>query len=628
MEPSFYTVGMAGHIDHGKTTLTKALTNIDTDRLKEEKERAISIEPGYAPLDLGEDMAVSIVDVPGHEKFIRQMIAGVAGIDLVMLVIAADEGIMPQTREHVEIINSLGIEHGLIVVTKADSLDDEMEELIKEDIQDYVKDTFLRDCEFHFVDSISGKGITELKDRIATKLKEVPTKKVGTTFRLPIDQVFTVKGQGTVVRGTIYEGKVNEGDVLRLLPSDKEVRVRQIQVHHKSYSTSQAGQRTAINVGGVSHEEISRGDVLVSSGDYVMTQVVDLALTPVTLFEHALKQRTAIKLHIGTAEVFGKVVFFDRNELEPGDTNEVLCQVRLDEPVVTKRGDRFILRRPSPVETIGGGIVIQTNGGKYRFGQATVDQLSKIKEGTPKERVLDVLEAKEVAPISALHQAVGLSVEELQMVQDELVASRDIVFIHQHVMSMSMFLRYQAELLQELQAFHEQHPMRPGKDLASVWPNNQAFDPIRAAFMDQLVEQEKIRRNGNFVYLPEFSSSFPKQWAKRMEQVTEAIKVSGIEVADFEELTAKAGLPEEQQVDLAHYLIREKIAVRLDDKRLVSNHALDEAKRKLQSSFKESFTLQDAKSVLGLSRKYLVPLLELFDELGWTKRQDQIREWK
>ncbi|WP_370621795.1 selenocysteine-specific translation elongation factor [Bacillus sp. JCM 19034] len=245
-----YTIGLAGHIDHGKTTLTKALTNIDTDRLKEEKERKISIELGYAPLQLSEDMEISIIDVPGHERFIRQMIAGVAGIDLVLLVVAADEGVMPQTREHLEILQLLNIKRGLVVVTKVDRIDEELREIVELDIRDSIEGTFLEEAPLHFVDSVAKDGIEELKATIKKELDAVPNRDDSGAFRLPIDQVFTVHGQGTIVRGTVYEGNVQEGDMLELYPQQIPVRVRQLQVHRQERKQGRAGQRVAINLGG------------------------------------------------------------------------------------------------------------------------------------------------------------------------------------------------------------------------------------------------------------------------------------------------------------------------------------------------------------------------------------------
>ena len=381
---------MAGHIDHGKTSLTKALTNVDTDRLKEEKERQISIELGFAPLYEDEEIQISVIDVPGHERFIRQMIAGVAGIDLVVLVVAGDEGVMPQTREHLDILGFLGIRNGIVAITKIDRVDEEFVDLVKDDIFEELQGTVFENSPFVLVDSLSMKGIDELKNLIVDTLKEQEMRDVKGAFRLPIDQVFTVKGQGTVVRGTVYEGSVEEGQTLMIMPKGIEVRGRQLQVHHKPAKKAFAGQRVAINLSNVTKEDLERGDVVVSSEHFNVTRTIDVAIRVVEDLDYMVKQRMPIKCHIGTAEVMGRIVFFDRNDLKE-ENGEILCQLRLEHEIVTKRGDRFIIRRPSPQETIGGGWVIDPRGEKYRFGVQTIEELEKKKVGTPKERMIAAL---------------------------------------------------------------------------------------------------------------------------------------------------------------------------------------------------------------------------------------------
>lgn len=309
MGKKYFTIGMAGHIDHGKTSLTKALTNIDTDRLKEEKERQISIEPGFAPLYEDEDLEVSVIDVPGHERFIRQMIAGVAGIDLVILVVAADEGVMPQTKEHLQILGFLGIEKGIVVISKADRVDEEFIGLVEEEILLELEGTVFEGSPSVLVDSLSLRGMEELKVLIEDELKEITPRGTTGAFRLPIDQAFSVKGQGTVVRGTVYEGSVEEGQQLKILPSGIETRARQIQVHRKQAEKAFAGQRTAINLSGVAKEDAARGQVLVSADSFTVTNVFDASIRTAEGLESAIKQRMPVKCHIGTAEVMGRIVF-------------------------------------------------------------------------------------------------------------------------------------------------------------------------------------------------------------------------------------------------------------------------------------------------------------------------------
>ncbi|MBU9712392.1 selenocysteine-specific translation elongation factor [Evansella tamaricis] len=627
MVKRFYTIGMAGHIDHGKTTLTKALTNIDTDRLKEEKERAISIELGYAPLSLDDDSQVSIIDVPGHEKFIRQMIAGVAGIDLVLLVVAADEGVMPQTLEHLEILQLLGIHKGLIVVTKIDQMDEEMGELIEMDIHDKVKGTFFEGSELLFVDSLSHMGIPQLKDRIRKYLKDVPMRDASGAFRLPIDQVFTVHGQGTVVRGTVYEGMIQEGEILEVLPQGKKVRARQLQVHHEQQEMGRAGQRVAINLGGISKEEINRGDVLVSTQYYATTDIVDVVLDTVDSLDYPLKQRGSIKLHLGTAEVYGKIVFFDRNELM--EDKGVLCQLRLNSPVVTKRGDRFILRRPTPVETIGGGEVIDPKGEKYKFGPATMEMLSRKREGTPGERMIDVLKKEKGLRKQELLKETALEEREGSAILTELMEANNVHVLKDWYLLKVVHDEMIGVLLGELKSYHDQHPLRQGKNKAELKQDLSTYGTSLAeAVIEQGVTDGVFVQGGQFISLPEFQPGYPSQWEKRMVQVEETIFAQKLQVDSYWEIVSEAGIPTTLQEELRHFLLRSGRVVELDEKLLMGKRVFDQAVRELYEKTEERFTLQDAKSVLGVTRKYLVPFMEILDSKGLTKRDGNERVWR
>ncbi|RKL69159.1 selenocysteine-specific translation elongation factor [Salipaludibacillus neizhouensis] len=626
MPKRFQTIGMAGHIDHGKTTLTKALTNIETDRLKEEKERAISIELGYARLELDAKSQVSIIDVPGHEKFIRQMIAGVAGIDLVLLVVAADEGVMPQTVEHLDILQLLGIHQGLIVVTKMDQVEEDMKEFIEADINDQIEGTFLEGTEFLFVDSVSEKGIPELKQKITERLADIPVKDVKGAFRLPIDQVFTVHGQGTVVRGTVYEGRVKEADILELLPQKQKVRARQLQVHHEPQKEGSAGQRVAINLGGVSKQDIQRGDVLVSTQHYTTTDTIDVSLDTVKQLQYPLKQRGYVKMHVGTAEVYGKIVFFDRNELTEG--KDVLCQLRLDNPVVTKRGDRFILRRPSPAETIGGGSVIDASGEKYKFGEATIEKLSRKKEGTPEERFIDVLKQNKGMTEKEVLNELAIEQDEFYALNQKLTADETILFLDNFFLLSATYDEAMALIKEDLQSFHDHNPLREGKDLAQVKQDFSFYGKeVAAAIIQRAIKGDDLEKKGSFVLIPTFRPHYPSQWKKRMEQVETTIFQQGIEVETFSHIVEQAGIPEILIEELKHYFIRSGVCIHLDEKHLVSSQVLDKVMTTLKKDTENRFTLQDAKSSLGLSRKYLVPIMEKIDELGYTKRDGQERVW-
>lgn len=622
----FFTIGMAGHIDHGKTSLTKALTNVDTDRLKEEKERQISIELGYAPLYDDGEIQISVIDVPGHERFIRQMIAGVAGIDLVVLVVAADEGVMPQTREHLEILGFLGIKCGIVAITKIDRVEEEFIELVKDDILQELIGTVFEHSPFVLVDSLSKKGIDELKHLIINTLTGMEPRDANGPFRLPIDQVFTVKGQGTVVRGTVYEGTVEEGQPLMILPKGIEVRARQIQVHYKPAERAFAGQRAAINLSGVSKEELERGDVLVSSEHFTVTKTIDVAIRIVDDLKYEVKQRMPIKCHIGTAEVMGRIIFFDRNELKE-ENGEVLCQLRLDEEIVAKHGDRFILRRPSPQETIGGGWVIDPNGKKHRFGMKTIEELEKKKEGTPKERVTKVLTEEISAGFKELMKKTSLDEETLKHVLED----KSFVFYNGKEYTLASIVNaVEEEIYSHLKEFHAASPMKQGLNKAQLLQMLQKTYPrtLIEHVLEKGVESGVFGRREQFVFLGEFLPHVPENWQKRVENMLEELKTDGLKVRYLTDYIAGAGIPDSLVDDLKKYLEEQGFVVRLNDQYYWHSGHFKEAVKRLKEHTGTQFEIGDAKEALNLSRKYMIPFLERLDALGLTKRVENKRIWQ
>lgn len=626
LDKRYFTIGMAGHIDHGKTSLTKALTNVDTDRLKEEKERQISIELGFAPLYEDSEIQISVIDVPGHERFIRQMIAGVAGIDLVVLVVAADEGVMPQTREHLDILKFLGVKNGMIAISKIDRVDEEFIELVKDDILEELTGTVFEGAPFVLVDSLSKKGIEELKDLIITTLKEQEMRDAKGAFRLPIDQVFTIKGQGTVVRGTVYEGTVEEGQTLKIMPQGLEVKARQIQVHHKQAQKAYAGQRTAINLSGVSKEDLERGDVLVSSEHFIVTKTVDVAIRVVEDLEHLVKQRMPIKLHIGTTEVMGRIVFFDRNELKE-ENGEILCQLRLEEEILTKRGDRFILRRPSPQETIGGGWVIDPRGNKYRFGNQTIEELEKKKVGSPKERITAAIFEAKSLNIGELIKRTALDEETL----NEFLADEEFVFYNAKEYTLRMLINsIEEDIYDRLQEFHQTHTMKLGLNKAELLQSMQKKFP--KSLLDFVVENGiangTFKRKEQFVSLSGFVPHVPKSWQKRTENMLNELKKDGLKVRYYKDYFSESGIPDTLEADLRRFLEDQEFVVHLDEQFAYHGEVFKEAVDKLRDGTGEEFEVGNAKEILDLSRKYMIPFLEKLDSQGLTKRVENKRVWK
>ena len=379
-----FILGTAGHIDHGKTSLVRALTGRETDRLKEEQKRGISIESGFTWADLPSGDRVGIVDVPGHERFIKNMLAGASGIDIVMLVIAADEGIMPQTKEHLNILNLLQIKNGVVVITKIDLVDEEWLEMITESIRQDLKNTFLANAPIVNVSSISGEGIETLLKEITLITERVESRTGEGFFRLPVDRVFSLTGYGTVVTGTLTAGQISEGAKVTIYPSGVESKVRSIQIHEQPAATAIAGQRVALNLAGVSKESINRGDIIAFPGSMETTMMIDgrMELLKDSLLE--IENRDRLRLHLGTAEVMCRVVLLDREVLKPGET--ALVQLRLEEEIACRKGDPFVLRFYSPMITVGGGVVIEGNPPKRkRFKEDTITELSVKELGEPKE---------------------------------------------------------------------------------------------------------------------------------------------------------------------------------------------------------------------------------------------------
>ncbi|SFD89862.1 selenocysteine-specific translation elongation factor SelB [Bacillus sp. OV194] len=620
------TIGIAGHIDHGKTALTKALSGVDTDTLKEEKERGITIEPGIAHFYLGDGIQSVIIDVPGHERFIRQMIAGSAGIDMVILVIAADEGIMPQTVEHLEILQFLGITDLVCAVSKADKVNEEWKSLLLEEIVEMMKSFSFLNHSVHFVDSFSGTGLEELKLELLGMAENVTAKNVCGPFRLPIDHSFTVAGQGTVVRGTILEGSASVGDTLQMEPGGDIVKVRQLQIHNRQVDYALAGQRAALNVTGIKHEDVKRGHVLFSPGEYQVSDTLDIMLL-LTKNHKKIKQRQLIKFYIGTTEIMGKIVFFDRNE-STEKAGAAYCQVRLVHPVIAKRGDRFILRRPSPEETIGGGEVIDPNGGKYRFGEETVAFLKEKKEGAPEEWIIRHLQSHHLLHVDEMAKLTGIPAVLSGHLQ-RLLAEKHIVEVssEQYALSESVS-EIKNRIVEEAARFHQLYPLREGLDKAELLQRLKGYPVLLIEYvLKELLHEAALRQNQNLIAQSNFQPEIPNQWKVRYQQLEQRLFQQGIESDPFDQLYEQAGLPKGMRLDILSYLRRTGQAVQAGGDRLIHSKALDLHMKTLKESCAPSFSIQEAKTALKVSRKFLIPFLELLDQLGYTERAGDHRRW-
>ncbi|MDP8254730.1 MAG: selenocysteine-specific translation elongation factor [Candidatus Alcyoniella australis] len=625
-------LGTAGHVDHGKTSMVLRLSGIDTDRLKEEKTRGITIELGFAFIDLPSGIRLGIVDVPGHERFVRAMVAGAGGIDLLALIVAADEGVMPQTREHFEICRLLGVRHGLIVLTKIDLVEDpELLEMARQDVAELVADTFLADAPLVEFSATTGQGRDELiavLDALAQQVEQRPTDGL---FRMPIDRVFTLRGLGTVVTGTSIEGEIQVGAEVEVLPSRKRAKVRSIQVHGESADAARAGQRTAINLQGVDRDEIERGEVLVPRKVFTPTHMFDARVSLLSEAA-ALKPRTRVRVHAGTAEILGRIVNLESERIEPGST--VLAQIRLEQPLVLMPEDRFVLRSYSPVRTIGGGMVLHARPGKHKPGrQGLLADLRKLADGTLLEQVAIHVEGAGFRGLAQreLPTLVRASRREINRAFDKLLAQGTIVKVEReesraiHSRFLQMVTSSIAALLER---YHADRPNDPGMPLGELRSRieyplpgrlfNRALEAL-AASSEVVVEQDIARRADHKVVL-----------AGKLQQTVE-------EVAD---IFARAGLtPPTQNEVLEQFDDREyalealkqlsaqgKI-VRVAQFLYFDAAALEKLAGQLKAYLEQhgEINAQGYKELTGASRKFTIPLAEYFDRIKLTVRRGDVR---
>ena len=501
-------IGTAGHIDHGKTALVKALTGIDCDRLREEKERGITIELGFAALDLEGGRRVGIVDVPGHEKFVKNMVAGATGIDAVMLIIAADEGVMPQTREHLAICRMLAVQAGCIVLTKSDLVDADWLEMVTADVRDFVAGSFLDGAPVVAVSAQTGAGLDELRARLAQIMDGVQERSAKGLCRLPVDRVFSMKGFGTVITGTLQAGTFQTGDEVSIEPGGQRAKIRGLQVHGESVGSVDAGQRTALNFQGLERERIARGDVVGLPDTLVATNKLALWYEHLPGAERALKNRAPVRFHAGTAERMGRVVLLEAEEMLPGDT--AFVQIVLSQPVVVLPGDRFVLRSYSPVATIGGGMILDIQPPRHkRMSAVTVARLSVLKDGSVSDYIQ--LYCREAGvrgmEFDALLRRCGRARQELLKVLDGMTARGEITLVAKKPQFFAMpgiiDELYEAALAQ-LKAFHESSPLVPGMRrqelLDRLAPN---IDPrLFQWVLDRLAESGAMRVQQEFLSLP------------------------------------------------------------------------------------------------------------------------------
>ena len=621
-------LGTAGHIDHGKTSLVKALTGIDTDRLKEEKARGITIELGFAHLELPGDLRFGIVDVPGHERFVRTMVAGVGGMDLVLLVIAADEGIMPQTREHLEICTLLGVKRGIVVLTKKDLVDPDWLDLVTEEVRDYLAGSFLSEARIVAVSSRSGDGIPELKQELSRLAGEIEQKRTDAPFRLPVDRVFTVTGFGTVVTGTLLSGGISVGDEVEILPGGKDCRVRGVQSFGSKVERGGAGERLAVNLQGVDHSEVLRGDVVVPKGLYRPTSAVDVRLDYLASAPKELKHRATLRLHSATYEVPAKVILLDRDTLTPGES--CFVQLRLARPVLLLPGDPFVVRTYSPQATLGGGTVLDPAPPRRRRRSAeALELLSAAESGSDQERIRLLVESSLLSGLSqeAMVNRSGMSGKRIEAALGPLLSGGAVLQVVKEprvFLSKDAFAALKQRLAEELGSYLAENPMQEGigkEELKSRIPKRsdpRFFGPLLAS-----MEKEGVALSDrDIVRLPGRKAGVTQDQAGLQTMLEEALRKGWGEPPTLKELCDALHCTEKQLLDHANLLCREGRAAKVKGDVFYAPGALAEIREKLIAYLREKGEIAppEFRELTGLSRKFMIPLLEFFDQEKLTIR--------
>ncbi len=630
-------VGTAGHIDHGKSALVRALTGTDPDRLPEEKRRGITIDLGFADLEL-DDLRLGFVDVPGHERFIKNMLAGAHGIDVLALVIAADEGVMPQTREHFDICRLLGVRDGIVVITKTDLVDEEMLSLVKEEARELVANSFLEDASIVSVSSRTGAGLDELRTWLKEVGQRVPSRSSDFTMRLPIDRAFSMKGFGAVVTGTLISGEINEGDELELLPSKVNVRVRGVQVHGKPVAQAQAGQRTAVNLAGVDVAQLERGMVLAPAGRLRTTQIIDVWIDVLPNASRGVRSRARVRLHIGAAEVLGRVRVLDEPaEIPPG--KGAFAQLRLEAPLVALNGDRFILRSYSPAETIAGGVIVDPFAAKHRGKEMekTLQLLRLLMSAAPATRFAGFVRASgerglRLADVGA---ATGWNSAVLTTVASETQTEGSVIEAGGVFLATENFDRLSQAIAGELERHHKREPLARGMLRETL------REKVFAHSLPELFNAVIVRLEANGTVVSEKDIIKASQHSIDLSErdaelhgVLERIYLSaGMEAPSIDDVMVRAGVATPQRGQarkILQLLVDSRKIVRIQGEMFMHAQVVEDLKARLMqyASKHEPERLIDVatfKDLAGVSRKYAIPLLEFFDREQVTRRSGDKR---
>lgn len=622
-------IGTAGHIDHGKTTLIKALTGRNTDRWEEEQRRGITIDLGFTYFDLPSGDRAGIIDVPGHEKFINNMVAGVVGMDLVLLVIAADEGIMPQTREHMDILHLLGIEKSIIVLNKCDIVDEDWLELVEEEVKEELSGTFLKDAPVMKVSAATGQGLKELVEKIQElTIDDVVQKDISTIPRLPIDRAFSLSGFGTIITGTLVSGTICKEDILEMYPIGKECKIRSIQVHGEDRDKCYAGQRVAINLSNVKKKEIERGCVLAPKNSMKNTDLLDVRLNVLDTSMRVLTNHTRLHFFTGTSEILCRAVLLDKEEIGPGESGYV--QLRLEEEIAVRRGDKFVVRFYSPMETIGGGVVLEPNPKvKRRFQEAVIEELKRKESGS----TADVIEmhvkahADTLITIADLAKLTAMSPEEVASDIQEL-EKQGVVHVFKmrkdtfvwHADSARMAVQTVTDTLKKYEA---SYPYRYGMKKAELQMTY--FKKVKPNVFDKIVElleeKQAVKRIDEFMCTPGYEVRKDGTYDKVSKILITTFTNAKYDFVRYSEIDMK-GVSRDIADDILNILLEEQIIVKVTDDMYTLKINMDSAKEVIQNKLKEDplITVAQVRDIFATSRKSAKPILEYMDSIKVTKK--------
>ena len=622
-------IGTAGHIDHGKTTLIKALTGRNTDRWEEEQRRGITIDLGFTYFDLPSGDRAGIIDVPGHERFINNMVAGVVGMDMILLVIAADEGIMPQTREHMDILNLLGIEKSIIVLNKCDLVDGEWMELVEEEVKEELEGTFLEHAPVVKVSAATGEGLEVLIDTISQMTSdEMMTKDISTIPRLPIDRAFTLSGFGTIITGTLVSGTITKDDLLEMYPIGKECKIRSIQVHGQDRKECYAGQRVAINLSNVKKREIKRGCVLAPPNSMKNTDLLDVRLNVLESSMRVLTNHTRLHFFTGTSEILCRAVLLDKEEIGPGESGYV--QLRLEEEIAVRRGDKFVVRFYSPMETIGGGVILEPNPGvKKRFQENVIEELKRKESGSSADVIeLHVRERADTLITTAeLAKLTALSIDEVQEDISELLSQGLVqVFAMRkdtYVWHAESIRAAKQTLDKALREYEEKYPYRYGMKKAEVQmtyfqkikPN--VFDKI----VEMLIEEGCLKRVDEFLCTPQYQVKKDTRYDKVSGILLDTFTNAKYDFVRYSEIDFK-GTVKETADDILNILLEEQKIVKVTEDMYTLTEYMERAKELIQEHLKGEpvITIAQVRDMFDTSRKSAKPIIEYMDSIKVTKK--------